>query len=172
MVAKRLGKNCAETVPQFAIVGEESDHGVSHVGLLPGLCGLDHGMKIELFQMTDELNVGLAESAKGSEACRMNAHLVGWSSSCDDDDFEGIDAWLDAVRKSAIHVEYVAFPAWGDKFEKQGAGFIYDKRSGKRIARRYSCASFVAHCYREGADIDLVVAEELLPMVNLETIKQ
>src|SRR5262249_40642702 len=80
--------------------------------------------------------------------------------------------WLERMRKSALDVAYIAYPVWGKDFEEDVAGYERDKENGKKILRRCSCASFVAHGYKEGAGIDLVVGEELLPPVRLTTIQQ
>jgi hypothetical protein len=168
MAVQRPGEGLPE-VPRFAVVGEHGEHGVCHVGILCAGSHLRHGMEAEVFQMGPPLYVGGEEVAPADRV--MTVHLAGWPDGWDEDDREGIDTWLERVRKSALRIEYVVYPAWGKDFEKEG-GYECDEATGRKIARRCSCASFVAHCYKEGAGIHLVVGEELLPRVCLTTIQQ
>ena len=136
----------AANVPRFSVVGSGNvDTGdISHAALLASALA-----SISMYQEvpTHHVRPPLVLDSP------TPAHVVAWLD-LDAAECQGIADLVEELRTGAQGVDY-----WVPVESR-------DEITGRSRRHRFNCASFVAHCYREGAGIRLLVDDAMLPEVD------
>ncbi len=142
-----------------AIVGsyadESAEQDVDHVGLLAGESEFELGERTELpiYHMRPPFE-------KSATPIQLLGLLVGLSKSA----ILKMEQWASDMLTSEHHPVYHVRPASITEDS--------DTPGGPPTYLKFSCAGFVERCYRDVAGIQLVVDEENLPPVELDTLKK
>lgn len=183
MPANRLSP-LKESLPQFAVVGKhkpETAPYVIHVALLREAMGVASGDEVPVWHTNPPIIAGpVTLSATPDRFARGNVHVVGHL-----DDFSAEDVQeLIFVLSDIDSREVTALPEEAAKNERQALikGFelhykalpsveqSYNDITGRSESTKFSCAGFVAECYRR-IGIPLV-EESQLPNVDLDVLRQ
>jgi hypothetical protein len=154
MVAISLG---ATRALQYSVIGQDASGvgDVRHVGILFDHEDLEREQHVYVFEMTPPLCVG-------TPIGKMVAHAVGYLD-LTPDERRGILLWLTDLQTRSVKCAYHVLPA------TQGT---VDPGTRRAQYTSFSCAGFVASCYRDGARVSLVVEEAKLPEVERDLTAQ
>ena len=159
MAAISLGETSAL---QYSVIGQDASGigDMKHVGMLSGDCReLLRDQEVFVFEMGPPLN--LDDSAR-----KMIAHAVGFLDVPTDgftDVQKRIALWLAEIRTRGVRCDYRVLPATQSTIDSETRRAQYQS---------FSCAGFVATCYRDGAGVSLVVDEAGLPEVERALTEQ
>ena len=146
-----------KTLSRYDVVGVRAEgyaHFVIHVGLLDeDNRSVEIGGDVSAVHMRPPLEQGEA----------IKVHVAGHVP-LRNDEIQEISAWIEEIADeypNSPRRQYVIHPPWKD---------VYDRNTGARRYRRYSCAGFVLDGHRQ-VEIDLLkIDEDTLPDVYPETI--
>jgi hypothetical protein len=155
MVAKSLG---TEHARQYSVVGQNASAtgDVEHVGILSDDDHLNPGKEVYVFDMAPPLRFGPPMG-------KMIAHAVGYLDPLEPDERNKIKLWLSELQTLGAKPGYHVLPATRS---------TPDPGTGRPQYRSFSCAGFVATCYKEGVGVSLIVDEPLLPEVERTLTEQ
>lgn len=95
-----------------------------------------------------------------SEPTTMGNDVIGWLP-LTKEEADGVEAWLADMLTRSIRCLYIGCPAFDT---------VTDPVNGRVTGRRFSCAGFVQCAYAEGADVEIVLPADRLPVVDGETV--